>query len=369
MTGKIAIQDLAVVLTERYGLSKKEASTFVGEMFDIVQQELETDKIVKIKGFGTFKIVDVDDRESVNVNTGERVLIEGHGKITFTPDAYMKELVNKPFSQFETVVLNEGVDFKDDPEPETETPAPEPIEERTEPVVMPLVDFGPDTSVTEEEPIVDIPETEDTPKVEAPMSEEEPVSDEEPVAEEEPMVEEAYEEETELPEETHSGSKWWVVCLAGLVGLVAGYLLGNYFPFTTSQQPAQEVTVKKADVQPVAKPEPVAAEKAPVSEEKVPEAEETAPEAERQEPKPEVNAEDPYAAKDVRVRLGAYRIVGTDKVVKVKEGETLSKISRRIFGPDMECYIEVFNDLSPSSELKPGQEIKIPKLEHKKKKK
>ena len=71
-----------------------------------------------LKKHGTFKIIDVDDRESVNVNNGERVLIEGHSKITFTPDSLMKDLVNKPFSQFETVVLNEGVDFEDEPEPE-----------------------------------------------------------------------------------------------------------------------------------------------------------------------------------------------------------------------------------------------------------
>ena len=88
--GKISIQDLSSVLVEKRGLSKKEASNFISEMFDIVQQELEKDKLVKIKGLGTFKIIDVDDRESVNVNTGERVLIEGHGKITFTPDSLMK---------------------------------------------------------------------------------------------------------------------------------------------------------------------------------------------------------------------------------------------------------------------------------------
>lgn len=111
--GKISLQDLASVLVERWHLGKKEASMFVNEMFFVIQKSLDEDKIVKVKGLGTFKIIDVDDRESVDVNTGDRVLIEGHGKITFTPDALMKELVNKPFSQFETVVLNEGVDFND----------------------------------------------------------------------------------------------------------------------------------------------------------------------------------------------------------------------------------------------------------------
>ena len=105
--GKISIQDLAQVLVERKGLNKRDAVIFVSAMFDIIQTNLEKDRVVKIKGLGTFKIIDVDDRESVNVNTGERVLIEGHNKITFTPDALMKELVNKPFSQFEkkTMIL------------------------------------------------------------------------------------------------------------------------------------------------------------------------------------------------------------------------------------------------------------------------
>ena len=83
--GKITIQELAAALMERNDLNKKEATSFVSAIFDVIQQALETEKIVKIKGLGTFKIIDVDDRESVNVNTGDRVLIEGHGKITFTP--------------------------------------------------------------------------------------------------------------------------------------------------------------------------------------------------------------------------------------------------------------------------------------------
>ena len=102
--GKISTQELAGVLVERWHIGKKEASQFVNELFFLIQKSLNEDKIVKVKGLGTFKIIDVDDRESVNVNTGDRVLIEGHGKITFTPDPLMKELVNKPFSQFETVV-------------------------------------------------------------------------------------------------------------------------------------------------------------------------------------------------------------------------------------------------------------------------
>ena len=147
--GKISIQELANVLIEKNEMSKRDANSFVNEMFDIIQQHLETDKLVKVKGLGTFKIIDVEDRESVNVNTGERVLIEGHGKITYAPDALLKELVNKPFSQFETVVLNDGVDFEDVPttstdEPEVEVDS-EPIVE-TEPVVEPEITVRPEAA-------------------------------------------------------------------------------------------------------------------------------------------------------------------------------------------------------------------------------
>ncbi|MDD6819920.1 MAG: HU family DNA-binding protein, partial [Prevotella sp.] len=111
--GKYTIQQLAEILVKKNGLNEKEAQDFVVAIFEIVKEGLEQDKLVKIKGFGTFKIIDIDPRASINVNTGERVLIEGHQKITFTPDAVMKEMVNRPFSQFETVILNDGVDLSE----------------------------------------------------------------------------------------------------------------------------------------------------------------------------------------------------------------------------------------------------------------
>ena len=135
--GKITIQEIANKLIAQNGLSKKEATLFGNMMFETVREALERDKTVKVKGLGTFKIIDVESRESVNVNTGERVLIEGHNKITFTPDALMKELVNKPFSQFETVVLNDGVDFKEANEEE----ASDVDESENDMAEMPLVDF------------------------------------------------------------------------------------------------------------------------------------------------------------------------------------------------------------------------------------
>ena len=436
--GKISIQDLSSVLVEKRGLTKKEASNFISEMFDIVQQELEKDKLVKIKGLGTFKIIDVDDRESVNVNTGERVLIEGHGKITFTPDSLMKELVNKPFSQFETVVLNDGVEFE---EPKEEVAEPQDTD--ADPSSMALVDFGlgnvkadlssfpviednikkGDESAEKpavEEPVTEQPIAEEPVAKEAVVEEkvekqpvvEEPAAEEpakeEPVAkepvieesiEEEPVAEEPAEEPVEEPvaeesapdeigdeevsyddEEESSGSKSWLWALIGcVVGLVCGYLLGNYFPFGASPQtpeqqvaPAKPAVEQKENIVSIDSLEDVGepVEEAAPAQEPAKAVEPAKAEPAKEAAKPAADATDEfsakYAAKDNRVRLGAYHIVGTDKVVKAKEGQTLAKISRTYLGPDMECYLEVYNDMKASDVLKAGQEVKIPKLVWKK---
>lgn len=107
------IQDLADGLVLRRGLPKKDADVFVRSVFEIIGEYLQTDKIVKVKGLGTFKLVTVDSRESVDVNTGERIVIKKYTKINFTPDPVLRDAVNKPFAQFETVVLYEGTDIAD----------------------------------------------------------------------------------------------------------------------------------------------------------------------------------------------------------------------------------------------------------------
>ena len=561
--GKISIQDLAQVLVERKGLNKRDAVIFVSAMFDIIQTNLEKDRVVKVKGLGTFKIIDVDDRESVNVNTGERVLIEGHNKITFTPDALMKELVNKPFSQFETVVLNDGVDFDDtteeddpndpanmplvdfgaveehklidiadedipewviepvvkkpkrpaetkpepvyepepesiddepfvEPEPMIEEPEPEPFvepksmveEPEPEPFVEPdpfvepvpehifepapepapivepkhvveskyIVEVEPEVgaepvieddlvaepepqSFVELEPEPDLetePVYEPTPIVKPTMivePEPEPVVEPEPIVEpkpapvvepepepEEDESEEEYEDE-ELDEEeeieepsSNGGHKWLIALLTCLLGLAGGYVLGNLFPWSQFSQ-SQDVKVEKAvpasDLEsvaepidsvvpadtitpaPVAVPEEKPAEAKPVEQPAAKPAEpKPAPATKPVEPKPAVKPAEPkpapaakpvektepvaqldkYQKMDNRVKFGAYKIVGTALEVKVKEGDNLKKIANRILGPDMECYLEVYNGMNSKTELKVGQTIKIPKLEWRKKK-
>lgn len=108
---KISLSDLAQRLAEKTGISLQDAELFIRKMFDVANEGLQSDKLVKMKWLGTFKVMAVKDRESVDVNTGERIIIEGRDKISFTPDNILKEIVNKPFAQFETVVVNDGVDF------------------------------------------------------------------------------------------------------------------------------------------------------------------------------------------------------------------------------------------------------------------
>jgi nucleoid DNA-binding protein len=107
---RIYLDELANELAEKRDIDPKQAKLFLKAFVETIQKGIADDGLVKVKGLGTFKLIDVDARESVSVNTGERVMIEGHQKLTFIPDTAMKELVNRPFSVFETVILNDGVD-------------------------------------------------------------------------------------------------------------------------------------------------------------------------------------------------------------------------------------------------------------------
>ena len=201
MNEKITLQDIVNLLCEKQGISPKEAETFVRAMFDLIEEALANEKYVKIKGLGTFKLTEVNSRESVHVNTGERIEIQGHSKVSFTPDTSMKELINKPFSHFETVVLNEGVELEDTIV-ENETPEATEITETVvaieESVMAPIEDVTPT-----EEPVIDEPIIE-TPTTEEPIHEElvaEEVIVEEVVVEEsiieQPNMEESTQEEPE----------------------------------------------------------------------------------------------------------------------------------------------------------------------------
>lgn len=439
--GKLSISEIAQVLVDNKGLSQKDAENFVAAMFDIIQTALERDKLVKIKGLGTFKIIDVEARESINVNSGERVVIEGHGKVTFTPDASMKELVNKPFSQFETVILNEGVEF-DDIEEEDSTEkevSSDELAKDDEPEVMPVAVAEEPISVAlsdnsdrekaieqyidslagnyeEQEPVAEEPVAEPEHVVEVPVAEEpvkevpvaeparaiEPVEEktvlEEPV-EEEPVAQQDVTEDTneeqvadnededetddevnandeEEEERSSSNLKWWIFSAVSLV-LIAlaaygGYLYGletakkQQAPFEfVAPADSAEVSEPVVDTLNVVVPDSMAQENVadsaivPVKKDTVAVALKTEPQFDSEK----------YERMDNRVRTGAYRIVGTDYTVVVRQGETMKRLCKRTLGEGMACYIEVYNDMEPNAPLVAGTKIKIPKLEWKRKKK
>ena len=382
--GKLTIQEVAKILTEKNGLSSREASRFASEMFSIILQRLQDGDTVKVKGLGTFKIINVEARESVSVRTGERVVIDGHAKVTFTPDAIMRELVNKPFSQFETVVLNDGVEFEDikDDMTEEEVVATEDIAEEATVVDEPsFVVEETSAVVVEEEPPVIVEE-------EPAVAEE----DELAVVEEEPAnVEESTETIDIYADEGTPPRQWLYWLLGGLAVLlsIVGAAYGGYeygqqqqtdlIPDTlvvverdTIYVPEVQDSVEVAEAE-----ESIMDEMISLSAEntKAPKVEPTTKTEPQSKPVSQVKNEptdeqvDQWSAKDERVRLGAYRIVGLLREVTVQEGQTFYSICRAHLGPDMQCYVEVYNNLPRDPNIKTGQVLKIPKLELKKRRK
>ena len=161
MNERLTIQDLTDLLAAKHSMTKKDAEAFVKEFFLLIEQALESENTVKIKGLGTFKLLDVDSRESVNVNTGERFQIKGHTKVSFSPDANLRDTINKPFAHFETVVLNENTVLEDTPIEETEEEEsgeeviPTDIPESIEPQSQPKEEEKEEMSLTEIQPIVE----------------------------------------------------------------------------------------------------------------------------------------------------------------------------------------------------------------------
>ena len=204
---KSNISRLAKSISSKHGLTQAEAERFISKMFEVANEGLHEDKLLKIKWLGTFKVTPVKDRESVDVNTGERIVIEGRDKISFTPDNILKEIVNKPFAQFETVVVNDGVDFSDIDEKFSLQAVPaEPIaaempstigEQKTAEASIGQSESKSfdESKNTDEQKVADQPTAEVYPSAEAqpmaaerPMVVEQPMAGEHPMAEEQPMV-------------------------------------------------------------------------------------------------------------------------------------------------------------------------------------
>ena len=436
---KLNIYDLCSVLVAKNGLDDKESHRFIKAMFDIIQEGLDEDKIVKVKGLGTFKIIEVDDRESINVNTGERVLIEGHSKLTFTPDSVMKEIVNKPFSQFETVILNEGVDFPEPADNASElsglsgdagssddslidNPAlsDDSLIDNSGSSDDSLIDnSGSSDNLPSDAPIVEF--SDDAPNninEESAPSDESPVesshSDESPVEspqdassiEESPQDDDSSESPTPIEDDSEDDSgnsplRWIlasvVILLLILGAAYGGYLYGRYeiseemaYKQMKADLKTAEMTAKKAEAamakdsasqqvdatkigaMSIDKESDEADKEKSADEVKKDEAKdevskkEQAPKAETVKQQPAKETTDKYEAKDARVRTGAYRIIGEDRTIKAKAGQTVEDIATRALGPGMSCYVEVFNSIDGKKALKEGQIIKIPKLELKK---
>ena len=364
--GKLTIQEIARILVDKNKLSQKEANQFAAVMFEIIQQKLDSEGLVKVKGLGTFKMIRVEARESVSVRTGERVMIDSHAKVTFTPDATMKELVNKPFSQFETVILNEGVEFDDLADDLTEEELAEVEHMEEEPIEKPEVPINPT----------------------APINPTDPIEPTEPTAQQQPLLELVEDEKEEIPQEEpqreepiyyeddESSGSWlkvlgYILLTLALMAASAygGYWYAHHEDFFDF---AKEKPTTAPDVIATDSIEDMSADTTATAIEKLPETEQPAPESKKEEqPAAETKKdEEPfwkkYEAMDIRVRTGAYHIIGTDHEVKARKGETLARIARRELGEGMSCYMEVYNGMKPDSILKEGQIVNVPKLKWKK---
>lgn len=386
------VNDFARELSEKYGLSLGDASDFVSAMFDVVKEELDgADSSVKIKGFGTFKVSAVGARASVDVNTGERIIIDGRNKISFTPEVLLRDRVNRPFVQFETVVLNDGVDFSEiDEESEEELDS---VTE-TEPQGVQLSPTAPtgqstgqptDQSTNLQSPsataskAVNTEEHRDmarrlmTPKTET-IEEDSEESDDKttvtaPEADDEGIVIGGCRQ--------RSPRIMYVLTIASFLILVS-LGIGMYFLYQRIEEKnhvidrlesrlyAQQEAAERADAQPA-----VAVKDTIVPNDSLRAAEKAkkdsiAASKSAAEAKASQSSVAPSTATtpsdynyDTRVRTGAYIIVGVAKTVTVQPGQTLSSISKAYLGEGMECYVEVLNN---RHSVKAGEKLKIPQL-------
>ena len=423
---KVSITELASKLMEKHGLKRTEAELFIRQFVGVINDGLKNDKSVKVKGLGTFKVQAVSARKSVDVNTGEAIVIEGRDKISFTAEAVMRDLVNAPFAQFETVIVNDGVDFSeidakheaDNTEAKEPTPAvePTPVAELEPAVVEPAPVAEPEPTVVEAAPAAEpeptvepAPAAEPEPTVEpAPVAEPEPaVVEPTPIVEPTPAVEDSDSDTDELDAKSKSYKNTIIVLASSLACVVILAVVGFVYMFSQIEKrdnriahlETQTATLADRMMKTHMSPAPAANQPAAndeadnilaANEQKI----EAAQKADKEnnlktaEAKPEPKAE-PKAAtkptaeakahaaksapsilsqsaydKDPRVRTGAYVITGIANTVTVKAGQTMSSLSKTYLGPGMECYLEAVN--GGNRELKAGEKIKIPALKTKK---
>ena len=469
------VNDFARELSERYGLSLSDASDFIGAMFDVVNEELDdTDSSVKIKGFGTFKVSAVSARASVDVNTGERIIIDGRNKISFTPEVLLRDRVNRPFVQFETVVLNDGVDFSEiddemdelsDSVIETETqgvqlsptaPTDQPTDQSanqstpteqsqgaqlspTAPIDqltdqsanqptpteqsqgVQLSPTAPTDQLTDQsanqptsteqsqgvqlsptaptdqptnqpspsEPVSKVVNTEEhrdmARRLMAPKSE--PIDDDNNKADEEKSANDIDESDDEGIViggcKQRSPRMMYVLTIASFVILVS-IGIGMYFLYQRIEEKNHVIDrletrlYAQQDTAVAVEPQCVVSDTI-ASNDALKAADAHTAENIKKEKKDSVRASNSKAATgstavmsaaptattpsdynyDVRVRTGAYIIVGVAKVVTVQPGQSLASISKAYLGEGMECYVEVLNNCHT---VKAGDKLKIPEV-------
>ena len=366
---KTVIQIIASALAKQYKLSAADGATFVDTFFAIISDELKKGNQVKIKGLGTFKVQRVKPRESVNVNTGERVLIEGHDKVSFTPDAAMKELVNKPFSQFETVVINDGVDTKElekipteeenanadsnssedipnvveekgQPEIEEEEKVSE-VEDRKDELVIEQI---PDTSNAKVEKLVD--DKPNIEKVETEQPKSEPKQDKDNTKEDL----ESSDSNIESYVDNKENSILKIVAVIAIIVIAClGVVLWVKFGGINLSKPTGKVAIHQVES----------------PKKKVDNAAKVIQKDNKRDTtiiKKVEKRDDSYAEmnNDARIRYGAYNIVGVERVIVLRKGQTMASISRRTLGADMIGYFQVLNG---RNSMEAGDTLKIPRVE------
>ena len=393
------VNDFARELSEKYGLSLSDASDFIGAMFDVVSEELDdTDSSVKIKGFGTFKVSAVSARASVDVNTGERIIIDGRNKISFTPEVLLRDRVNRPFVQFETVVLNDGVDFSEiddemnelsDSVIETETQGVQlsPTAPTNQPTNQPT--DQPTDQPSPSEPASKVVNTEEhrdiARRLMAPKSE--PIDDDNNKADEEKSANDIDESDDEGIViggcKQRSPRMMYVLTIASFVILVS-IGIGMYFLYQRIEEKNHVIDrletrlYAQQDTAVAVEPQCVVSDTI-ASNDALKAADAHTAENIKKEKKDSVRASNSKAATgstavmsaastattpsdynyDVRVRTGAYIIVGVAKVVTVQPGQSLASISKAYLGEGMECYVEVLNNCHT---VKAGDKLKIPEV-------
>lgn len=375
---KISITDLVGVIAKQRKLSTKDVEKFISAMFLVVDKGLDADRLVKIKGLGTFKVTSVKPRESINVNTGARVVIEGHDKVSFTPDTSMRDLINKPFAQFETVVLKDDVDFSDIEHDNSDEEKRESVASNTEKEVQEEKtissneeEIAPQDMVQEN--VLEIKDDKEDCPVTAPTDNIVVSGDDgnpnDVIERRESYTitsnintdergENVMVEQVNVDEEEFVDTQEWVsrsqykhsiiigvlsavICL--FIGLLVGiYILGDfkYDKVAKSEFATPQVTMADKDSMTNAKVNP-------------------APGLKTSANKTEDEVDFDKMNADPRVKMGAYNIVGIDTIITLKSGQTMKSYCRSTLGSGMLCYFQVLND---TTELGEGAKMKVPKV-------